>query len=262
MNSIYETDADHNDYMLIFPFTSLSVDAHFHKSLEFVYCLEGTTEVFIDGTRYLLNADEIYTIPSYFIHYNKNIGPNKILSFVFSHNYFHDFEKSYPGLTFPLLLLNHEKNREIRVLLEDAFTLLTKNEYNYENIPFLKRQAVINEFLYNLANIYSLTKHPTKKVTNVILDVLTYINIHYKEKLTVNTLADTFGYSPQHFSEIFNKHVGYNFNTYINNIRIKHALLKLNDPNNKKSHTEIAFECGFNSLATFYRALNKKLNKG
>lgn len=261
MSSFYETEADRNDYMLIFPFTTSSVGAHFHKSLEFVYCLEGKTEFFINGTRYLLNADEIYTVPSYSIHYNKNIGPNKILSFVFAHNYFHDFEKSYPGLTFQPLLLNHEKNREIRIFLEDFFDFFAKNSYNYDNIPFLKRQAVINEFLYKLVNIYSLTNLSTKKVTNVILDILTYINTHYKEKLTVNNLADTFGYSPQHFSEIFNKHVGCNFNTYINNVRIENALLELNTPNNKKSHTEIAFDCGFNSLATFYRALNKKSNK-
>ena len=64
MSSFYETEADRHDYMLIFPFTSSSVGAHFHKSLEFVYCLEGKTEFFIDGTRYVLNKDEIYTVPS------------------------------------------------------------------------------------------------------------------------------------------------------------------------------------------------------
>ena len=138
MSSFYETEADRNDYMLIFPFSSTGVGAHFHKSLEFVYCLEGKTEFFIDGTRYLLNADEIYTVPSYSVHYNKNIGSNKILSFVFAHNYFHDFEKSYPNLTFKPILLNHEKNREIRDYLENIFQIFVQNGYNYENIPFLK----------------------------------------------------------------------------------------------------------------------------
>lgn len=258
MSSFYETEADRNDYMLIFPFTSSSVGAHFHKSLEFVYCLEGKTEFFIDGTRYVLNKDEIYAVPSYSVHYNKNLGENKILSFVFAHHYFHDFEKSYPNLIFPPILTNQESNRKIRDFLEDFFHFFVKNDYNYQNIPFLKRQAIINEFLYELVKIYPLEPLNNKKLNNVILDILTYINLHYKEQLTVNIVADHFGYCPQYFSEIFNKHVGCNFNTYINNIRIENVLNELKTPNNKKTLTSIVFDHGFNSLATFYRALNRK----
>lgn len=258
MGKYYETKADANDYLLIFPFTSSSVGAHFHKSLEFVYCIEGSMEFFVNGTKFILNADEIYAVPSYYVHYNRTVGNNKILSLVFAHNYFHDFEKSYPNQTFDFVLKNHEKNRDIYHHFSDFYDLFVAHNWNYNKIPFLKRQAVINELLYDLANAYPLKSLENKKINNTLLDILTYINEHYTENITLHQLAAQYGYSPKYFSEIFNKNVGCNLTTYINNIRIENAIKQMEDPNNKKPLTSIAFDHGFNSLATFYRALQKK----
>lgn len=257
-NRIYETQSDKNNYMLVFPFTNTEVVPHFHKAIEFVYCTSGKMEVFINGEKHLVEQDEIYAAPSYSIHAHKKIEQNSYCVFVFAHNYYHDFEASFPGKEFPLVLKNKEKNKLVYQKLQQIFDIFVSHGYNYNNIPFLLRQALINEFLYELTKIYTLKDIEPKEVNNSIIEILSYINQHYTENFTLESLANKYGYSPKYFSEFFNKNVGCNLNTYINNVRIDNALLQMNDPNNKHSITQIAFNHGFNSLATFYRALNRK----
>ena len=257
-NRIYEPQSDKNNYVLIFPFTNAEVVPHFHKAMEFVYCTEGQMEVFINGEKHLIEKDEIYAAPSYSIHAHKKAGQNSYLVFVFAHNYYHDFETSFPGKAFPLVLKDKEKNKLVYQKLKEIFDIFVAHSYSYNNIPFLLRQALINEFLYELTKIYPLKDIEKKEVNNSIIEILLYINQHYTENFTLESLANQYGYSPKYFSEFFNKNVGCNLNTYINNVRIDNALLQINDPNNKESITQIAFNHGFNSLATFYRALNRK----
>jgi len=257
-NRIYEPQSDKNNYMLIFPFTDCNVTPHFHKALEFVYCTQGKMEVMINGEKYILEQDEIYAVPSYSIHSHKILESNGYLTFVFAHNYYHDFETSYPNMEFPPILRNKEKNLKIYQRMNELFNVFQEHEWNYNNIPFLLRQALINEFLYEITKSYPLTPIMPKALNNLIMDILSYINQHYAENFTLESLASRYNYSPKYFSELFNKNVGCNLTTYVNNVRIDKALLQLNDPNNQESITSIAFTHGFNSLATFYRALQRK----
>jgi AraC-like DNA-binding protein len=257
-NQIYEPQSDKNNYFLIFPFTNCEVVPHFHKALEFVYCVKGEMEVMINGNKYILRPNEIYVAPSYSIHSHKILQANEYLVFVFAHNYYHDFEKSFPNKELLHVLKNHEENKKIYQKMLQMFQVFTDYNFLYENIPFLYRQALINEFLFELSKTYPLQDIKQKTVNNSILEILSYINQHYTENFSLESLAQKYNYSPKYFSEFFNKNVGCNLHTYVNNVRIDNALLDLNNPENKDSITQIAFKHGFNSLATFYRVLQRK----
>lgn len=254
MKSFYETQADANDYIFTHYFISSSINAHFHKSLEIVYCLEGKMEVYVSGEKYILCENEMYFAPSYSIHYNRNVGANKILSFIFAHNFFHDFEKTYPDLTLPFILNDHQKNMEFLSLLSQFHNLRVEKKCD---IPFIKNQTIINEMLYFLATNYKLQVIKQRKLDNLLLEIISYLNENYKEKLNLKDLSQRFNYCPQRFSEIFNNNIGCSLNSYLNNIRLEKALLEIENPKNKKTLTQIAFENGFNSMATFYRVLNE-----
>lgn len=257
MKSFYETQADLNDYTFLHDFYSTNIDAHFHKSLEIVYCLEGETEFFINGKKYLLQADEIYFVPSYAVHYNKCVKSNKILSFVFAHNFFHDFEKTFPNMTFENVLRNKMQNKDVLLPLFWEF-YETYWDYHPKTIPFLKRQSLINDILFRMYLLYPLVPIQEKKIDSTIMDILSYINQHYTEDINLTNLSQRYNYCPQYFSELFNKNVGCSLNAYLNNIRIESAISEIEDPNNKKTLTQIAFDHGFKSLPTFYRALREK----
>lgn len=84
-----------------------------------------------------------------------------------------------------------------------------------------------------------------------IQKALEYINLHFKEKITLNHVAKYTGYNPSHFSKLFHKKLGITFNHYVSSIRLNYAkrLLATTD----QSISFICFECGFASVSSFNR---------
>ena len=75
--------------------------------------------------------------------------------------------------------------------------------------------------------------------------------------LTANlALSKMLGYTKEYCSKIFSEVVGMSFRDYLNFLRLKKAKEYLAlKKSTKQTTTEIIYKCGFNSTATFYRAL-------
>jgi xylan 1,4-beta-xylosidase len=80
---------------------------------------------------------------------------------------------------------------------------------------------------------------------------LEYINLHFKEKITLNNVAEYTGYNPSHFSKLFHQKMGITFNHYVSSIRLNYAKRLLATTN--QSISFICFECGFASVSSFNR---------
>jgi len=87
---------------------------------------------------------------------------------------------------------------------------------------------------------------------STIVAALNYIDEHYSEPITLETLASVFGYNKYYFSRLFNSYIGENINSYINMVRINNVLA-LAKKQQKANLCELAYACGFDSMATFYR---------
>lgn len=254
MESFYESEADSKELLNIFEHNSTSIGAHFHSSIEFVYAVSGKTDFFYNGHHYTVNQNEIYAVPSQIVHGNSYIGKNEIISVIFSKEFFKTFEKDFPNQFFHPVLTNHEKNKNILLLIRDCIHAWVKHNYN---IPRIKKSAFINSLLYELTEIYPLRPITEQKTNSLIIDVLSYINENYSQPLALTDLAKKYNYSAPHFSVLFNKFVGTSLHAYINNIRIQKVLEITSDPNNSQSVITTALNCGFNSQASFYRALQQ-----
>ena len=77
------------------------------------------------------------------------------------------------------------------------------------------------------------------------------------ESLTLEGLAAAFGYSKNYFSAMFNRVTGMHLKDYVNRLRLQRAKARLDSKNRSETVLEIASDCGFNSLNTFYRALRR-----
>ena len=260
----YEFDADKSDYFWSWQFTKNYTPPHFHKSLEMIYCVKGSMTVFIDREYHTLHENQICFIPSYIVHSNKyQDDDNVIHSFLFAHNYFHDFEKSFPQKNIPYLLLNTEKNLSIYKDILKIFNIYAQYNYNGNNIPFLQKQALINEILLKLTETYPLVTSSESKENETIIEILKFINENYKEDLNLSKIAKKFHYSTKYFSDYFTRNVGCPFTKYLHNVRIKNILYQKENSDNKQSIAQLAFGNGFNSLPTFYRVLKqyKKIHR-
>ncbi len=91
---------------------------------------------------------------------------------------------------------------------------------------------------------------------NLVLD---YIETNMNKDLSLSKLSEIANFSPYHFHRIFSAIVGETLNQYMQRIRIEKAATQLiNNP--KKSITEIAYDCGFSSSATFSREFRETFN--
>ena len=86
--------------------------------------------------------------------------------------------------------------------------------------------------------------------------VVDHIERHMDHELSLEVLANVACFSPFHFHRIFRAIIGETLNQFINRVRLQKAASQLvSDP--KKSITEIAFDTGFSSSATFARSFKK-----
>ncbi|MFC5403205.1 AraC family transcriptional regulator [Cohnella soli] len=74
----------------------------------------------------------------------------------------------------------------------------------------------------------------------------------FREPLSLAVLADELGVSASRISRAFLETTGYRFSDYVSLLRIQAAKREL--AGTDKAIADIAFECGFQSLPTFYRA--------
>ncbi len=90
---------------------------------------------------------------------------------------------------------------------------------------------------------------------NVIEKVLTYIDDHIEEELSLDTIAAVFNYSKFYMARIFAKRTGYTIYKYIQGRRLTQAAQKLVETN--KPIVEIAYEAQYSSQQAFTRAFSR-----
>ena len=82
-----------------------------------------------------------------------------------------------------------------------------------------------------------------------------YISENCEQVITLDNIAEQFGFSSYYFSRLFKSATGYNFTEYLTLQRVKRAQLFLADSD--MNITEIAFSSGFKSISSFNRAFRQ-----
>ena len=145
-------------------------------------------------------------------------------------------------------------------------TEINKQLTDLLDIAEKKEETKINEYLYGAVfsvigllinnRIIRLPGDSDYKLYERLASSFEYIQENFREKLSLEDIADMVGYNKDYLSRIFKSATGMTVIEFINNIRIeeaRHLLL-----NTDKSVTEIALEAGFGSNAYFSRLFRKK----
>ena len=89
-----------------------------------------------------------------------------------------------------------------------------------------------------------------------IQECMSYIELHFQQCLTLETLAKSLGYSKNYLSSKFTREVGMSISDYITHIKMEHSKLLLKNTN--KSIQEISDELGYNSISYFSALFRKQ----
>lgn len=149
------------------------------------------------------------------------------------------------------VLLVHDMTRELRTLglLDDSFEKLeeeTEVEIRKKGLYRLAC-ACVTEYFDRAAQ--TVREESGNELGREILRIRKYLEEHYNENISLESMAGVFGMNPYYFSSYFKKNMGQNFKTYLTELRMKHAeiLLKTTD---RKAY-QIAMEVGYKNVRQF-----------
>ena len=239
------------------------VAVHQHDFYEVYFFISGNVEYSVEGKSYLLKKGDIMLINPLELH-QPRIGPDqnpyeRIVLWI-NKNYLSRlctnntslsqcFDNTNPQHTNLLRLSKAQQSyfsTKLRELLEEN----SSKDYGSD----LAAQAILTRFLVELNRLtLSMDRkiENDKSSTTLIPDILSYINQHYCEKISLSSIADEFFISKYYLSHAFNGVVGTSVNRYITLKRLINAKQMLSSG---IKPTTAAIHCGFNDYAGFYRA--------
>lgn len=244
---------------------------HSHNSYEIYYLLEGERYYFIHNQTYYIEKGALVLIPPSVIHKTISTGVPQherllinieveyiqpILDQFGKMDWFEAFD-----LNEPIIILNI---KEKKLLQEKLFNIYNNfiDHSKIKNITIVQLLDILL-FLVDLKHkrgeIKNVENHMISDPTNQrIIEVVKYINGHYGEKLTLQSIADIFFFSPYYLSRTFKKITGFGLKDYINQVRILEAEKML--LNTQFSITKISEIVGYESSTHFGRVFKK--NRG
>jgi AraC-like DNA-binding protein len=224
---------------------------HLHKHVEITMVLRGRINITINQQEYVLSEGDIAVIFPNQPHSYKTIQSNQILlvfiDAAFSGDYTGDLTGYLPKD--PVL-----PKPSLPSHIPDVLNTLYQLYMDQADTRLLK--AYISVILGHLLPITSLGKMEHSRDLDVIQRILAYVDLHFLESISLDTVAKELGISKFLISRIFSEQLHSSFRDYINGRRsaLAHLLLL----STTRPVTEIAFDSGFNSLRSFYRAFKKE----
>ena len=226
---------------------------HWHPELEFVYMIEGSLRVCIEGVEQIIQSGEFYFCNTKVIHSTAtpdSTANYKYIVLQISHDFmlrFHD--ECIFGIRRDSAY-NKLKNQLLRLisLSEQADAQYSYNYVDIEKNKVLLEicQILLEECILSDTNIL---REPD--FTGYARSVMEYVCEHYARKLSLQSLADQVGLSPQYLSKYFRKTTSMCLTQYINLIRLEHANKCL--ANKNMNISDIALRNGFTDVKTYVR---------
>ncbi len=230
-------------------------DKHWHRSVEIFAVFEGNLDFYLNnqvcplcsGEFMLVNSNEIHSIDAVSRNYTVVLQiPLKT------------FEKYYTAEQF--IRFTHDGRRqdaEIMSIIRDMYATYRKKECGYE----MKVVSSYYMLLYLLVSGYRESEvtpdmlRKNRKLGGLSM-ITNYIKENYKSDLSLEALAEIFGYSPAYLSKLLKRYAGINYKAYLQSVRLECAYQEL--MNTERTISSIAMDNGFASSKAFTRAFQEK----
>ncbi|MEF2964828.1 AraC family transcriptional regulator [Paenibacillus sp. M1] len=257
MRSFYQNwKLDQNLPLAIFQSKDMSFYPHFHAEVELVYVESGSIIVGVNEEKRQLKQGDMAICGSNDIHYFESKGLSSTVIITIFHPDLVGKSATWPAefrFQSPFVSAGRPELEPIHPLLRRIWQEKSEAKPGY---PLFVQSGLLE--LCGLLQRHLPVRSPengsgsrtaSKKVR--IQQILSYIEEHSHEDLSVDEMSERFRMEPSYFCRTFKKAIGMNFKTYLNTIRVLNATRKLE--NSEASITDIALECGFGSVRTFNR---------
>lgn len=262
MKAFHEVRNYPSDFMVWHKsYWNISFIAHWHREIELLYIKSGEIKMQVNNYSFTATAGDLIVCDTGDIHYSNSYQDNSCLDFLLFDTSLLGTHYQYQYFSTPLLKkaqLSHfgfdKLLLEVEHLIDQEMS--EQKEY-YQNII----QANIQNLWYNLLRIMPVETDLNiihNRRNSLLVDLqklLTYMEDHINENISLETAASMMHFSPSHFSKIFKQLIGVNYIKYLNILRITKASEML--CNSDVTITQTAYHCGFQNIRTFNRVFKE-----
>lgn len=218
---------------------------HVHHAIELFYCESGEKTIYVDKEEYVLKPGDLLFIPPFSTHSCMKNNGGISLCYVMPTTFTDLYEQQVGNLRFEnLLYKSSDKTKEI-------YNHLRKLENGSELI----RKGICYYVFGRLIENVKLTDRKIVNEEDFTVRVLTYIDNHYSENITVDKIAKDLGYNRCYFSTLFNEKFFMGFAIFLSNIRIERSISLLGT----LPISEVAESVGFNNVQSYYSNFKRAL---
>ena len=238
---------------------SIHIPVHWHDEIEILYIKKGHLHIYIDGNNFDASPGEVYYVNPGVLHYMDTsdlsvdyyaiLFPLDFISFRTNDNLEKQlFSPLKNGrLLFPNKISDNFITKSITELL-DCITEENKEESLYCQI----HTRILLLQMMELLHRENCLEHPSHAHTpRLQREIVSYIQQHHTEKITLEMLSEEFHLSEKYLSRYFKMNFSISFKQYVGHLRMSTAvnLLETTD----LSITDIALNSGFQSVNLFIR---------
>ena len=235
-------------------------EQHFHSAVEVILPLKGEVLVTTAEGEYHVRAGEVMIIPAgsnHSLHMGEGSERELLLYELNGAFTLKEFGAIRQMMAKPIYIDQEMAcSEQVRALFFEMIRVhrsgaMLRNLYNYAQL--LEIYAILGEeYLKTSATpseLYALNRQLYgEDAFNRALD---YLNKNYMEDISLDSLAAYAGFSRYTLSRMFRQHTGSTFTQYLSKRRVDMAMELL--ASTRVPITQVALQCGFNSIATFNR---------
>lgn len=215
-------------YFDIYQTDNQIVPSHWHAHLEILYILEGGMHIICNDRKYDLTTGDLFVVNSGVIHYTHSMNHTRILLLQVPYELLAKSITEFPTIHFEEYFSgeHYVKETDFQKMIQHLLTMQKLYQSGEEGFPFLFRSS-LNLFLHFLYTKYSTRQtllDINKEAKNMerLRKIVTYIEDHYAEPLTLPETAKEFALNPEYFCRYFKKNIGFTFLEYVNMVRLSH----------------------------------------
>lgn len=225
------------------------VTLHFHDFYELEIVLSGTGRQNLNGSEYALTPGTVYFLTPIDFH---QVTPEDGLTV---QNLIFEESLISPGIQLALM-----KRRGDLIFTDpekaEYLAGLTARLENQQEDGFapVARRALVELLLIEL--LRQEAQGPSPSLSDPMQAALSYLFCHFREEISLQTLAALCNYTPSYFSALFRKTCGMGYLEFLERLRVNYARQLL--ASSTDSITQVGEKCGFSSQASFFRVFRRE----
>lgn len=229
---------------------------HFHDSWEILYIVDGERTFFHSSRTFNIRAGDFLVIRPGVLHraLNRQNEVCELLNIYFSDSASPLFQYLLPVLEScgsrdnPVVRVPEVERFRIAMMVTNIAAELSDQKTGCSQMAW----GILYQLLAEIARYSGQTQGSGRNQMNpLIAAVIDWLNVHYRENISLKVTAQTFDMAQSHLSRAFHLATRFTFTEYISTMRVREACRFL--LSSDRTVSDIAESCGFGSITQFGR---------